>query len=214
MKELYIIGGGGFSKQVIEIIEDLNIIEKKYQLIGIIDDNTELIGKKILGYEIVGNVKHLEDISNVRDVYAVIAIGNGKVRESIYNKLHNIKWINLIHPKTIISRYAAIGNGNIICGGVIINPECEIGNHCNINIGSTLGHDVTLEDYTTLMPGCHISGYVNVKKHSTIGTGSSIIQGLKIAENTYIGAGASVVKNTEANSIYTGVPARKLRNNE
>lgn len=211
MKSLYIIGSGGFSKQVIEIVEEINAISKKYELVGIIDDDTTLIDKDMFGYKVIGDTNYLQDISQDNQINAVIAIGQGNVREKIYNKLPNVKWINLIHPNTIISKYISIGEGNIICGGVIINPDCKIGNHCNINIGSTLGHDVNLEDFTTVMPGCNISGNVNIKKCSTVGTGSCIRQNTLIKEHSVIGAGAVVVKDVEKNSMYVGVPAKKIR---
>lgn len=213
MKELYIIGSGGFSKQVIEIVEEQKSINEEYHLAGIIDDNPELLGKDVLGYKIVGDTDYLNIFSQKQEICAVIAIANGKVKQLIHNKLKNVKWINIVHPKAIISKYVTMGQGNIFCAGVIINPQCSIGNHCHINIGSTLGHDVVLKDFVTVMPGCHISGYVKVKEYSTIGTGASIIQGINIEKNVCIGAGATVVKDTEENSVYVGVPAKKLKDN-
>lgn len=212
MKDLYIIGSGGFSKQVIEIVEEVNKSEKKYNLKGIIDDDKDSEGKKILGYKVVGNTNYLHQLSLKKEINAVIAIGEGKTREKIYNSLPNIKWINLIHPKSIISKYISIGEGNIICGGVVINPECKIGNHVNLNIGSTLGHDVRLSDFTTIMPGANLSGNVNVENNTTIGTGSAIIQEINIGEKSTIGAGAVVVRNTDGNSLYIGIPAKKIKN--
>lgn len=211
MKPLYIIGSGGFSKQVIEMIEELNKIHKEYDLVGLIDDDPDLIGQTVLGYEIVGDTDYLNEISKKEKVNAVIAIGDGYVRKKIANKLQNVNWVNLIHPKAIVSKYVDIGKGNIICSGVIINPECKIGNHCNINIGCTLGHDVTLHDFTTVMPGCNISGNVIVKEYTTIGTGSCIIQNKLIGQGSYIGAGAVVVKDVDDQSLYVGVPAKKVK---
>ncbi|MCM3306976.1 acetyltransferase [Priestia megaterium] len=211
MKSLYIIGSGGFSKQVIEIVEEINKIKKQYELVGIIDDNPSLINKDILGYKVIGDTSHLMSISETKDIYAVIAIGDGNIRRKIYNKLLNINWVNLIHPKTIISKYITMGKGNIICGGVIINPECSIGDNCHINIGCTLGHDITLGEHVTLMPGCNISGNVEIADLSTIGTGSCIIQNKLIDKNSLIGAGSVVTKNTEKNSLYVGAPAKKIR---
>lgn len=211
MKPLYIIGSGGFSKQVIEIIEELNVIQKEYELIGIIDDNPSLLGGNVLGYKIIGDIDYLKGISQKTDVNSVIAIGEGRTREKIYNTLPNVKWINLIHPKTTISRYFSIGEGNIICGGVFINPDCKIGNHSNINIGCTLGHDVVIKDFSTLMPGCNISGNVSIGNYCTIGTGSCIIQDKLVESNSIIGAGSVVIKKVKKDSVYVGVPAKKIK---
>ncbi|MCF6460850.1 acetyltransferase [Clostridium sp. Cult3] len=213
MKSLYIIGSGGFSKQVIEIVEEINNIHREYDLVGIIDDNPNLLGKTVFDYKIIGDTDYLKSIAEHKEVHSVIAIGEGKTREKIASKFMNINWVNLIHPKAIVSKYISIGEGNIICGGVIINPECRIGNHCNINIGCTLGHDVILEDYSTLMPGCNVSGNVSVGKYSTVGTGAAIIQGLKIDKATTIGAGSVVIKDLPANCTAVGIPAKPIKFN-
>lgn len=63
MKSLYIIGSGGFSKQVIEMVEEINSVSKEYELAGIIDDNISLIGKNVLGYKVVGDTNYLKHIS-------------------------------------------------------------------------------------------------------------------------------------------------------
>ncbi|MEW5595565.1 acetyltransferase [Peribacillus frigoritolerans] len=210
MKPLYIIGSGGFSKQVLEIVEEINTHNIEYEIVGIIDDNTSLLGTQVLGYKIIGDTDYLKDISDVKN--AVIAIGEGKVRKQIYNKLRKkVKWVNLIHPKAIVSQYTTLGEGNVICAGVIINPDTRIGNHCNVNIGSTLGHDVILGDYATIMPGCNISGNVKIDNYSTIGTGSCIIQNKHIDKYAIIGAGSVVIDNIEKNSLYVGSPAKKIR---
>lgn len=209
MKKLFIVGSGGFCKQVIEIVEQLNMDEKKYNLLGLIDDNECLIGTEVLGYSVLGNTDYLMDYAKHEEVYGVIAIANGQVREKISEKLTLVKWINLIHPHAVISNYIAMGKGNIICAGVVINPECYIANHCHINIGSTLGHDVHMQDFVTIMPGSRVSGNVELKKFSMVGAGSTIIQGLSIEGNVTIGAGAVVTKNTSANGLYKGVPAKR-----
>jgi sugar O-acyltransferase (sialic acid O-acetyltransferase NeuD family) len=209
MKNLVVIGSGGFSKQVIEIIEKLNCKKSEFNLIGIIDDNKEFIGHEVLGYKIIGTTEYIMDYSQKNEVYGIIAISNGEVRERIVRKLVYIKWINLIHPSVEMSKYVKLGVGNIICAGVIINPECNIGNHVHINIGTTVGHDVSMMDYVTIMPGSNISGNVLLKEKSMVGTGAKVIQGLKIEESVILGAGAVLTKNTEKSCIYVGIPAKK-----
>ncbi|OLS38881.1 hypothetical protein BTR22_04310 [Alkalihalophilus pseudofirmus] len=208
MKSIVVIGSGGFSKQVIEIIEQINLINQEYKLLGIIDDNKNIVGTEVLGYEVIGDTDYIKHFSQQKEIYGVIAIADGEVRKQISRKLNTLRWVNLIHPSATISDYAKIGKGNIICAGVVINPDFQMGNHSHINIGSTIGHDVSMLDYVTVMPGSRISGNVTLKSNSMVGTGSIIIQGLTIEENVVLGAGAVVTKNTESNSLYVGIPAR------
>lgn len=211
MKDIAVIGSGGFSKQVIEIIEQINVRKKEYNLIGIIDDNNDLIGSEVLGYEVIGDTNYLDKLSQETQVHGVIAIAKAKVRNAIAKKLEKVNWVNLIHPKAIVSNYVDMGVGNIICGGVVINPDLKLGNHCHINIGTTLGHDVTMYNYVTVMPGSRISGNVTLKDNTTVGTGSTIIQGLTIEEDVVLGAGSVTVRDTKPNKLYIGVPAKDIK---
>lgn len=210
MKKLFIIGSGGFSKQVIEIVEKMNAVNKTYDLIGIIDDDESKLGKSVLGYKIVGSTKKLKEIAKTNSIYGAVAIADGSIRENIVNKINFVNWVNLIHPNTMISKYIELGKGNIICAGTVINPDCIIGNHCHINIGATFGHDIVLQDYVTIMPGSNISGNVRLKSRSMIGTGAIILQGLKVERDVVIGAGSTVIGNTEMESLYIGTPAIKV----
>ncbi|MDD1367792.1 acetyltransferase [Bacillus sp. MHSD_36] len=211
MKDLVVIGSGGFSKQVIEIIEQLNLINPEYKLLGIVDDNKSLVGTEVLGYEVIGDTDYIKQLSKQQKIHGVIAIADGEIREHISRKLNDVQWVNLIHPSAVVSNYTKLGEGNIICAGVVINPECKLGNHSHINIGSTLGHDVLILDYVTVMPGSKVSGNVNLKSKSMVGTGATIIQGLTIEENVVLGAGTVVTKNTKPNYLYVGVPAKEKK---
>lgn len=210
MKKMYVIGSGGFSKQVIEMIKLINETKEKFNLIGVIDDDPKKQGQEILGYKIVGTTDDLFEISKKENICAVIAIADSYVKQLISAKLKYVEWVNLIHPKAIISRYAEIGLGNVICAGVIINPQIKIKNHTHINIGTTIGHDVTIDNHVTIMPGVRLSGNTNVGKCVMLGTGSVILQGLDIENDVIVGAGAILTKSTYGVGTYIGIPAKKL----
>jgi len=50
MKDIVLIGGGGHCRAIIDVLEQ----EGRFNIIGIID-KPELLGKTVLGYEIIGN---------------------------------------------------------------------------------------------------------------------------------------------------------------
>src|SRR5690606_5266479 len=112
--------------------------------------------------------------SKNNEIYAVVAIADTAIREKLVNNLPNVKWTNLIHPSAIVTNYNKMGRGNVICAGVVINPDFKLGDHCHINIGSVLGHDIEIFNYVTIMPGCKISGCVKINSHVVLGVGSTI----------------------------------------
>ena len=53
-------------------------------------------------------------------------------------------------------------------------------------------------------------GCIEVMENSFIGNGAIVMYGVRIAENNIIAAGSVVTKSTEPNSVYAGVPAKKI----
>lgn len=50
-----------------------------------------------------------------------------------------------------------------------------------------------------------------IKSNVWIGYGAVINKGIVIENGTVVGANSVVTKNIEANSVYAGVPAKKIR---
>jgi len=211
MKDLVIFGAGGFANgDLTWLIEDINSEKKQWNILGYIDDDVNNHGKIINTYEVLGG---LEWLSKRNSIHCVIGIGNGKIRKMVAEKIKHyiIDFPSLIHPSVIKSKHIVIGQGCMICAGSLISGGVSIGDQVIINLDCTIGHDVTLENYTTIAPGAHLSGFVKVEQFGDIGTGTSIIQGLTIGENTVTGAGAVVIKDIPPNCTAVGVPAKVVR---
>ena len=210
MKELYIIGAGGFGKEVAWLVERINAITPTWDLKGFIDDNENLWGTMEDEYQVVGGCSYLE---NLEDVYVVCAIGSAKVRKKIIDKLKyfSVKYATLIDPSVLVSKRVSIGEGTIICAGTIITVDIEIGKHVIINLDCTVGHDTVIEDFVTIYPSVNVSGIVRVGECSELGTGMQIIQGKTIAANTILGAGSVVVRDCTDSGTYVGSPAKKIK---
>jgi len=209
MKDIIIIGAGGFAREVAWLIEEINEENKEWNLLGFVDDNKEIIGKNLNGYKVLGNLEYLNKISS--DVYIVIAIGNSNVRKAIAKRINNKKYATLIHPKINISKFNEIGEGTIICKDSILTVNISIGKHVIINLDCTIGHDAVLEDYVTVFPSVNISGQTIIRERTELGTNSAIIQGIKIGENVTLGAGSVVIRDIEDNCIVVGNPAKKIK---
>lgn len=210
MKDIYIIGAGGFGREIVWLIERINNKKPTWNICGFIDDNELLFGKSEGGYKILGGCDFL---NSLKDCYAVCAIGNAIVRKRIVESLEesSIKFATLIDPSVILSKQVKIGDGSIICAGNILTVDVTIGSHVIINLDCTVGHDAVIDDFVTIYPSANISGQVVVNKCTEIGTGVHIIQGKQIASNTIIGAGAVVVRDCYECGTYVGNPAKKIK---
>lgn len=212
MKDIVIIGAGGFGREVAWLIEDINKVNNEWNIVGFVDDNKSIQGTEINGYKVVGNIDWLEK----QEVFVVNAIGDPVIKKKVMDKLDGSKnkYPVLIHPSVICSDRVSFGEGSIICAGNIITVNVEIGKHVIINLDCTIGHDANIGDYSTVLPSVNVSGFVKAEECVSVGTGSAVIQGVNIGRNTVVGAGAVVVKDLPANCTAVGSPAKPIKFHE
>lgn len=210
MKKIAIIGGGGFCREIKCLIDDINIQQASYELVGYFDDSENIIIDNGMNY-----LGKIEDINNIDyDLNIVIAIADPQIKEKIVKRINNnkISHPNLIHPSVIKSNDEVIlGKGNIICAGSILTCNVLIKNFVTVNLSCTIGHDTVIESYCSIMPKTAISGEVVLGQYSYIGTGATIINQITVGEKTIVGAGAVVSKNLPANCTAVGIPAKPIK---
>jgi sugar O-acyltransferase (sialic acid O-acetyltransferase NeuD family) len=109
-------------------------------------------------------------------------------------------------------RWVSIGKGSALCAGSIIVCNSTIGDHFQINLNSTVGHDTHIGDFVTISPGVNISGDCTIGNRVFFGTNSCCREKLTICDDVTIGMGAVVVKDITEPGTYIGCPARKVEN--
>lgn len=140
-----------------------------------------------------------------------IAIGDPIIRKQIVSKLpKETKYFTFIHESVMIFDNVIIGEGSIICPGVIITTNCKLGNHTHLNLNTTIGHDNILGDYFTTAPGVNISGNNIIGNCVYFGTNSVTKQKINICDNVIIGLNSGVVKNITESGTYIGTPSKRL----
>lgn len=206
-KKIIGYGAGGHAGAIIDIIEDNN----EFKIEGLVDKIKE---KKKFGYKIIGNDIILDQISKkYKNIFFGIA-GIKSIKKNIllYNNLEKFGFniVSIIHQKSIISKNAKIGKSVKIFSGVKINSNVTLGKNVFINTGAIIEHDCKIGDHSQIGPGVMLSGGVQIKRGCFIGIGSKINQNIVVGENSIIGSGSVVIKNVKKNSIYAGVPAKKI----
>lgn len=208
MKDIVILGSGGFGREVHWLIEEINNVKPQWNLLGYVDD-IHPIGELINGFPVLGTTEWL----NNQELNVVCAVGDPDTKKMILDKLNSSKntYPILIHPDVKYSSSVKFGEGSIICAGNILTVNIEIGKHVIINLDCTVGHDALIDDYSTILPSVNVSGNVIIEKCVSVGTGTQIIQGVKIGKHTIIGAGSVVTKEIEPNVVAVGIPARPIK---
>ena len=213
MKKIIIFGYGGQAKVVLDCIK----LIKGYKAIGYISDkNYNSSFSKQIKY--LGLIKDLNKIIknyNSENLFGIIGIGDNIKRKKIFLKIKKFnkkfKWVNVIHPSAVISPSTIIGFGNMILAGSIISVGTKIYNHVSINTGSYIDHNNIFHNFSSTGPGVTTGGNVKVGKQSFLGIGCTVKDKIFIGANTVIGGQAFVCKNCKPNSLYYGVPARRIK---
>lgn len=211
MKDLVIIGAGGFGREVADTIASINIECPTYNLIGFVDDDKSFWDTKVNDVKVLGGREELKKLCMKSDICAVMAIANANVKCELATYLGEvITWENIIHPMALVSKYAQMGTGNIIREFVVVASNARIGNHCMVNANSGLGHDVKIGDFSSVMTHCDVAGNAKLGVSAFMGTGARILPGVTVGDRTFICAGAVVIKDIEDNSKVLGNPARVI----
>jgi sugar O-acyltransferase (sialic acid O-acetyltransferase NeuD family) len=206
MKDIIVIGGGGFAKEVIWLANDCN-----RRVIGVLDDNPETHLSIIQGITVLGGIGSWIEYS---DCEFIIAIGSPRTRRMVYlnmKKQGEPLFTSLIHPSVKYSNTVHFGEGAIVCAGSILTVDVKIGIQNILNLNVTIGHECNFSDFVTVAPMAAISGNVLLSECAEVGTGAVLRQGLSIGEGAMLGMGAVLTKNIPELTIFAGNPAKKLK---
>ena len=196
MRDILIIGAGGIGRETAWIIEEINEVKPTWNLLGYIDENSEMHGKELNGYKVLGGLEVLEKLEE--KPYVVVAIANCSVKKSIVTKLgEKYNFATIIYPTVKVSKFIQIGQGTIIYPGVTLTVNTKIGNHVLISGNCGIGHDTVIGDYSSLLWGSNFSGYDTVGESCFIGLGTKVIQGINISKENNISAGITVVEDVK-----------------
>ncbi len=206
--KLILIGGGGHCKSVIDVVESMG-----YTILGILD-TAENVGKKVLGYTIIGTDDDIgEYIERAKFVVTVGHIKSASLRIKLHNKIvmSGGEIATLVASTAYVSKYAKIGEGTVVLHQAVVNANAVVGKGCIINTFANIEHDTIIGDYTHVSTGAMINGACVVGNGVFIGSQSVLAQSVSVIDNTIVGAGTFVSKNIFDGGIYAGNPMRKFR---
>lgn len=208
MKNIIIVGAGGFGRELLQWIKDINKVENKWIIKGFIDDNLNSLNGFDCDYKVFSTIK---DYHPEKNDELALAIANPEIKESITRFLKNkgAKFTSVIHPKAFISDFAEVGEGLIMYPNSGINVNTKIGDFVTI-LSSGIGHDVIIGDFTTISSYCDITGGVVLEKGVFLGSHTTIVPKRKIGTGAYIAAGSVVMTNIKAGYHVMGNPAKRI----
>ncbi|MDA3890956.1 MAG: acetyltransferase [Salinivirgaceae bacterium] len=216
MKKIVIVGGYGNGTVVASTIEDVNIAskEKEYEIIGFLNDRET---EPINGFPVIGKVDYeaVAKYLDQPDVFFIYTLISTKLNFKFLHKLHDLKipierFATIIHPTSVVSKFAKIGYGVCIQPFVSVGPNVEIGNHVQIYAQSLIGHNSTLKDYSYVANNACIGASVVLEEGAYLGTNCSTLENVTIGKWALVGIGSVVIKSVEDFTKVVGNPTRVI----
>jgi sugar O-acyltransferase (sialic acid O-acetyltransferase NeuD family) len=208
---LFIIGAGGFGREVFSIIEALEGSGSLPHPAGFIDDApsaADLDRVNALGSRVVGSVDDL--IRRTEPFSAVLAIGSASNRETIAGLLSHssVTFPVIVHPDTSLGCDVRLAEGVVVAAGSRLSTNIEVGRFVHIDQNAVVGHDCNLGDFSRLNPQACVSGGVTIGRGALVGANATVLQGLDVGGDSIVGAGAVVTHTVRSATTVKGVPAR------
>lgn len=206
---LYILGAGGFAREVYSYLADTNFIYNNSRLVGFLDDNSSALDGFDLSHKVMGSIKNIDFKETDR---IIVAVADPTFKEQVFDfyDKNNGTIISYIHPSAIIGRNVNIGKGTVFAPYSMATTNVTLGRGCTINAFSSIGHDAMLGDFCTLSGHCDVTGYVKLGNKVFMGSHASIIPSVQVGAGAIIGAGSLVIRKVKENTTVFGNPAKKI----
>ena len=206
MKDLIVVGAGGFGRETIYVAERINENNPQWNIKGFIDDNLSALDNVTCDYPIIGRIQDWMPAEN--EVFA-LGISSPLLKEKLSSALkeRGAKFETLIAPKAFINKHVTIGEGCVVLGGSI--GDCvKIGNFVHVT-SSIIGQDSEIGDYCTTTAFANIVS-AKLGKRVFVGSHAVVMNNRKIGDDAFICAGSIVFSHVKANTKVFGNPAKKV----
>lgn len=211
-KRTAILCAGYHSHVVAEILR----LRDECEVIGILDDNSELHNTVRKGMPILGRLSLLRELKDMGRVdSAALGLGNLSLvgrRMEIYEEARSlgIEMIPVVHPTAFVSPTAVCGAGLFLGPNAVIHTATKVGEDVTVCTGSTIDHDNEIGDHVFISAGVHTAGLVKIERGVFFGPGVIVGNGCVIGKESVVGAGSIVNDNIPAGKLALGSPARVL----
>lgn len=208
MKKLFIIGAGGFGRELLQWVKDINVVEPTWSIQGFIDDDVNALDGVECDYSIVGSLSKCQP---EEDEYYALAIADPHTKEKIVNEMkkRNMRFASIIHPTAILTQYSHYGEGLIMFPNAKLSVNSTVGKHVTI-MSSGVGHDVKVGDYCTLCGNVTVIRNVVIGDRTYIASNVALNAGVHVGNDCYIGMGSMISRDVPDNSKTFCNPARIL----
>ena len=124
MQDVIIVGASGFGREVLALIEWINSITPKWNVLGFLDDNLNALDGFDLSYKVIGTIKEWRPRGSEQYVLAIAA---PRTKEKVVSilKERGAMFATVLAPTASIGSRTTLGEGVVMFGDVGISVDCR-----------------------------------------------------------------------------------------
>lgn len=196
------------------MVLDILLQARRYEIVGFLDNNPSLHGRRVDGLPVLGGVSDLPAVREQHAIDAVlIAIGDNGARRGLAREVEaqGLELAQAVHPSATVARNVLLGRNVVVAAGAVVCANCQIGDSAILNTGCIVDHQTMIGEGAHVCPGVRIAGRVKIEPGAFIGIGATVVPKVVIGCESVVGAGAVVISDVPALATVVGVPAREIR---
>lgn len=207
MKNLFVIGAGGFGREAAAWAAEHPDCGVSWRVAGFLDDNPDALRGFDCPERIVGPLRgHAPD----PEALYLCGLGMPESKRAVCGPLaeRGARFLTLVHPRAVVGPRVTLGEGTIVCPGVVLSCDIRIGRLVTLNLNATAGHDVEIGDFSTLSAHADAMGFVKIGAGVFLGSRAGIVPSKRVGDGAHVGAGSTVIADVNPGVRVFGVPAR------
>lgn len=209
MRELFIVGAGGFGREAVWTVERINKAAQQplWNVIGFADDDPAKASGNFEGYPLLGSVRTASHDHPGASVF--IAIGDNAIRRRIYAELRGHDFPALIDPTAQVSPTTEFKHGTYIAVEAVVSVGTEVGKFVIVNARAGIGHDSVVGDFANIAPGVSLSGHTTIGCDVYMGANSCTAPGRTVGDGAVVACGTPVLADVAPGTTLNpfGAPA-------
>jgi hypothetical protein len=210
LKDIYILGMGGFGPELIQLLRH-SYASEEYRYAGYFDDRPPSAE--------ASSAQYLGPINAAAELPAGTALLMGTfspaIKEAILKTLarniERFEFPNIVHRTVQVeAEELRMGHGNVIQGGCWFTTDIGMGNFNSFNHGVTVGHGVRIGSLNAFMPQVALAGEVEVGDANLLALHSSILQAKRLGNRQHLGPHACLMSHANLSApgtLWIGAPA-------
>lgn len=219
MRDLIIIGAGGFGAEAAWVVREINAVHpgesraRGWNFVGFADSDESKRQTLHAGFPVHGTLEQAAVAFTGSEVWFFCAVGNNAARQRLVSQAESLGWkaAALVHPSALIADTASVLAGTYVGPGSIVSNNARLGRHVIVNMHVSVGHDVVVGDYCQLSPGSRISGFCRIDELASLGSNAVLMPGTQVGRGALVGACSLAHGEVAAGTTVCGVPARMIR---